>query len=83
MFNTAFNHLTGNTTDYYPPVLHETIHTLNDRIYDTINNGVYRAGFAITQEAYEAAFHSLFDSLDWVEGLLINQRYLAGRPGSG
>jgi putative glutathione S-transferase len=78
MFNTAFNGLTGNTTDYYPEALHETIHSLNDRIYDTINNGVYRAGFATSQPAYEEAFHSLFDSLDWVEGILARQRYLAG-----
>jgi putative glutathione S-transferase len=78
MFNTAFNHLTGDTTDYYPQALHATIDALNDRIYDTINNGVYRAGFATTQPAYEEAFHSLFDSLDWVEGLLGKQRYLAG-----
>jgi putative glutathione S-transferase len=78
MFNTAFNHLTGNTSDYYPEDLRQTIHTLNDRIYGTINNGVYRAGFATTQEAYETAFHSLFDSLDWVEGLLTKQRYLVG-----
>jgi putative glutathione S-transferase len=78
MFNTAFNHLTGNTADYYPQALHATIDALNDRIYDTINNGVYRAGFATTQSAYEEAFHRLFDSLDWVEGLLSKQRYLAG-----
>lgn len=78
MFNTAFNSLTGNETDYYPEVLHQRIHELNDRIYDTINNGVYQAGFASTQQAYEAAFHRLFDSLDWVEGLLTQQRYLAG-----
>ncbi len=78
MFNTAFNALTGNATDYYPEALHETIDALNDRIYDTINNGVYRAGFATTQQAYEKAFHSLFDSLDWVEGLLTQQRYLTG-----
>lgn len=78
MFNSAFNHLTGNTDDYYPEELHEQIHSLNDRVYDTINNGVYRAGFATTQAAYEEAFHALFDSLDWVEGLLLRQRYLAG-----
>jgi putative glutathione S-transferase len=78
MFNTAFDHLTGNTADYYPQALHAIIDALNDRIYDTINNGVYRAGFATTQSAYEDAFHSLFDSLDWVEGLLSKQRYLAG-----
>jgi putative glutathione S-transferase len=78
MFNSAFNHLTGNTVDYYPQALRPTIDSLNTRIYDTINNGVYRAGFATTQAAYEAAFHSLFDSLDWVESLLSKQRYLAG-----
>ncbi|MFT7222662.1 MAG: putative glutathione S-transferase [Cellvibrionaceae bacterium] len=78
MFNTAFNALTGNTNDYYPKALHQTINDFNDRIYDTINNGVYRAGFATAQSAYEEAFHSLFDSLDWVEGLLTRQRYLAG-----
>jgi putative glutathione S-transferase len=78
MFNGAFNHLTANTSDYYPQPLVKTIHSLNDRIYDTINNGVYRAGFATTQQAYEEAFHSLFDSLDWVEGVLSRQRYMAG-----
>lgn len=78
MFNSAFNHLTGNRDDYYPEALREAIHGLNDRIYDTINNGVYRAGFATSQAAYEEAFHALFDSLDWVEGLLSRQSYLAG-----
>lgn len=78
MFNTAFNHLTGNGDDYYPEALHEAIHALNDRTYDNINNGVYRAGFATTQAAYEEAFYKLFDALDWVEGLLSHQRYMAG-----
>ncbi len=78
MFNNAFNELTGNQDDYYPTNLREAIHGLNERIYDTINNGVYRAGFATTQAAYEQAFYALFDSLDWVEGLLSQQRYLAG-----
>lgn len=78
MLNTAFNSLTGNFTDYYPENLQSEIDGLNDRIYDTINNGVYRAGFATTQHAYEEAFHSLFQSLDWVEDLLSRQRYLAG-----
>ena len=78
MFNSAFNHLTGNTADYYPEELHEVIHALNDRIYDSINNGVYRAGFATTQAAYEQAYHQLFDALDWAEELLSGQRYLAG-----
>lgn len=78
MFNSAFNHLTGNTDDYYPEGLRESIDLINERIYDCINNGVYRAGFATTQEAYEDAYHQLFDALDWVEGLLSKQRYLCG-----
>ncbi|PCJ33524.1 MAG: glutathione-dependent reductase [Moraxellaceae bacterium] len=78
MFNSAFNHLTGNADDYNPASLQEVIQPLNDRIYETINNGVYRAGFATTQAAYEKAFLMLFDSLDWVEGILSQQRYLAG-----
>lgn len=78
MFNTAFNSLTGNEHDYYPADLRPRIDDLNDRIYDTINNGVYRAGFATTQTAYEEAFDALFDSLDWLEHLLTQQRYLAG-----
>jgi glutathionyl-hydroquinone reductase len=78
MFNTAFNHLTGNSLDYYPSALQDEIDSLNDRIYDAINNGVYRAGFATTQQAYEEAFYGLFDSLDWVEKKLEQQRYLAG-----
>lgn len=78
MFNSAFNRLTGNTDDYYPKNLHNTIHSLNERIYNTINNGVYRAGFATTQAAYEEAYYALFDSLDWIEDRLSQQRYLAG-----
>ena len=78
IFNTAFNHLTGNTTDYYPEDQRASIDVLNERIYDTINNGVYRAGFATSQGAYEEAFNTLFESLDWVEDLLSKQRYLAG-----
>ena len=78
MFNTPFNHLTGNDTDYYPLALRENIDSVNERVYHTINNGVYRAGFATTQEAYEEAFHALFDSLDWLEARLSKQRYLAG-----
>lgn len=78
MFNSAFNHLTGNEDDYYPAELHAKIDAVNDRVYDSINNGVYRAGFATSQEAYEKAFHQLFDALDWVEELLTAQRYLTG-----
>jgi len=78
MFNNAFDQLTGNNTDYYPEHLRASIDTINSRIYDTINNGVYRAGFATTQTAYEEAFNELFASLDWVEETLSKQRYLAG-----
>ncbi|MBA6379831.1 MULTISPECIES: glutathione S-transferase family protein [unclassified Colwellia] len=76
MFNSAFNELTGNVDDYYPVEQREAIETVNTRIYDTINNGVYKAGFATTQAAYNDAYHSLFDSLDWLDVLLSKQRYL-------
>ncbi len=79
MLNSAFNHLTANTDDYYPKDLHDVIHPLNERIYHAINNGVYRTGFATTNQAYQAAFYELFDALDWVEQLLSQQRYLAGK----
>ena len=78
MFNDGFNHLTENTDDFYPESLQDNIETLNDRIYETVNNGVYRAGFATTQTAYEKAYYVLFDSLDWIEGILSQHRYLAG-----
>ena len=78
MFNTAFNHLTGNTNNYYPEHLRANINAINSRVYDSINNGVYRAGFATTQVAYTEAFHELFESIDWVENILSKQRYLAG-----
>ena len=78
MLNAAFNHLTGNQNDYYPQALREHIDELNERVYTTINNGVYRAGFATTQDAYEEAYYVFFESLDWVEGILSQQRYLAG-----
>jgi len=58
--------------------LKQEIDTVNARVYETINNGVYRAGFATTQEAYETAFSKLFDSQDWVEDMLSKQRYLVG-----
>ena len=78
MFNSAFNELTGNTDDYYPDALREEIETVNNRVYNTINNGVYKAGFATTQEAYNEAYTALFDSLDWLEARLAKQRYLVG-----
>ncbi|MEQ9261248.1 MAG: glutathione S-transferase family protein [Roseovarius sp.] len=78
MFNTAFDGITGNTDDYHPAPLRDTIEDVNARVYDTVNNGVYKAGFATSQEAYDAAVHPLFDSLDWLEARLGTQRYLAG-----
>ncbi|UTH48729.1 glutathione S-transferase family protein [Loktanella salsilacus] len=78
MFNSAFNDLTGNTDDYWPEDLRAAIAPINDRIYNTVNNGVYRSGFATTQEAYDAAVHPLFDSLDWLEDILSRNRYLMG-----
>ncbi len=78
MMNSAFDGLTGNTDDYYPEALRERIDAINARVYDDINNGVYKAGFATRQEAYEEAVGKLFDALDWVEGLLGENAYLAG-----
>ncbi len=78
MFNSAFNDLTGNTADYYPAKLQEEIDTVNDMVYHTINNGVYKAGFATTQDAYEEAVNALFKSLDVLETRLQQQPYLVG-----
>src|SRR5690606_4951152 len=78
MFNAAFNGLTRDRTDYYPEKLRGEIDRINERVYAEINNGVYRAGFATTQDAYEEAFDKLFAALDWVEEILSRQRYLAG-----
>ncbi len=78
MFNGAFDGLTGNTDDYWPAELRDAIEVVNARVYDTVNNGVYKAGFATTQAAYDAAVHPLFDSLDWLEARLSSSRYLMG-----
>ncbi len=78
MFNAAFDALTGNTGDYWPEEMHAEIEELNTRIYDTVNNGVYRAGFATSQDAYDTAVRALFDSLDWLETRLATRRYLMG-----
>ncbi|MDV4168773.1 glutathione S-transferase family protein [Rhodovulum sp. FJ3] len=78
MFNSAFNDLTGNDTDYYPEDLREQIDAINARVYDEVNNGVYKSGFATTQEAYDEAVVTLFDALDWLEGILSENRYLTG-----
>jgi glutathionyl-hydroquinone reductase len=78
MFNSAFDAFTDRDADYYPEVLRPEIDAVNKRVYDTLNNGVYRAGFAASQEAYDRAFDALFDTLDWLEARLAQQRYLVG-----
>jgi len=78
MFNAAFDGLTGNRADFWPEDLREAIEPVNARIYDTLNNGVYRSGFATTQAAYDEAVQPLFDTLDWLEARLGETRYLMG-----
>lgn len=78
MFNSAFNALTGNDEDMYPQALRPVIDPINARVYDDINNGVYKAGFATTQQAYTSAVTTLFEALDWVETILGQSSYLAG-----
>lgn len=78
MFNAAFDGLTGSRLDLYPARLQSEIERINERVYETVNNGVYRAGFATSQQAYEEAFQDLFESLDWLEALLAERRYLCG-----
>jgi len=78
MFNSEFNELTGNHDDYYPKQLKYMIDEWNDFVYPNVNNGVYRCGFATTQEAYEEAFDSLFSALDKIDSHLAAHRYLVG-----
>ena len=78
MLNWAFDDFTPVKTDYYPEELRDEIDSINARIYDTLNNGVYRCGFATTQKAYKKAFTELFACLDDLESRLGNQRYLLG-----
>ncbi len=78
MFNSAFDDVTGNRDDYWPEALRAEIEPINNRIYDTFNNGVYKSGFATTQQAYDAAIGPLFDTLDWLEEHLSSNRYLMG-----
>ena len=78
MFNSAFADYTPEKTDYYPEELRNEIDSINARIYETLNNGVYRCGFATTQKAYETAFTELFDCLDELESRLSKQRFLIG-----
>jgi putative glutathione S-transferase len=80
MFNSAFDGLDDVRTDldFYPEELRGEIDEVNARVYDTVNNGVYKAGFATAQDKYEEAYNALFDSLDWLEERLSDQRYLVG-----
>jgi len=78
MFNTAFDEVGAKPGDFYPETLHADIDALNERIYDTVNNGVYKAGFATTQEAYDEAVAQLFETLDVLEDRLSTRRYLVG-----
>jgi len=78
MFNSAFDGITGNTQDFYPEALRPQIDEINARVYNDINNGVYKSGFSTTQDAYEEAVTALFDGLDWVEDILSRNRYLTG-----
>jgi len=78
MFNSAFDAITGNRADFYPEALRDGIDEVNAEVYDRVNNGVYKAGFATTQAAYEEAVHPLFDTLDRLEERLSRSRYLMG-----
>ncbi len=79
MLNSAFDHLTGNQLDFYPESLRAEIDAINEPIYDNVNNGVYRCGFARSQQAYDQAFDRLFDTLDMLEQRLAKQRYLVSK----
>ena len=78
MFNSAFDGVGAKPGDYYPEAQRAEIDAINERVYDTVNNGVYKAGFATSQEAYEEALVPLFESLDWLEDRLASRRYLMG-----
>lgn len=78
MFNAAFDGIGAKLGDYYPEALRAEIDGLNERIYATVNNGVYKSGFATTQAAYEEAVTPLFETLDWLEERLATRRFLTG-----
>ncbi len=78
MFNSAFDAVGARPGDYYPADLRVEIDRLNERIYGTVNDGVYKAGFATSQQAYEDAVGPLFETLDWLDARLARQRYLCG-----
>jgi len=78
MFNTAFDNVGAKAGDFYPKELRTEIDIINNRVYETLNNGVYKCGFATTQEAYEEAIEPLFATLEWLENRLSSKRYLTG-----
>ena len=78
MFNSAFDGLGARAGDYYPQALRAEIDVVNARIYDSLNNGVYKTGFAASQCAYEQSVAAVFDTLDWLEARLERRRYLLG-----
>jgi glutathionyl-hydroquinone reductase len=78
MFNSAFDDITGEHTDYYPAARRPEIDGINKRVYETLNNGVYRCGLATKQQVYEQSVAELFDTLDWLETRLGKNRYLLG-----
>ncbi len=78
MFNSAFDGVGAQPGDYYPEPLRNEIDAVNERVYHTVNNGVYKSGFATSQDAYEEAVYRLFETLDWLEERLSKNRYLMG-----
>jgi putative glutathione S-transferase len=78
MFNAAFDQVGATGPDYYPKPLRPEIDAVNEQVFEHVNNGVYKAGFARSQEAYDEAVGALFDTLDQLEERLAGQRYLAG-----
>ena len=76
MLNSAFDDYGNSEVNFYPQSLREEIDAINDVVYENVNNGVYRAGFATTQSAYDEAFNQLFDTMDELEEMLSKQRYL-------
>ena len=78
MLNNAFNSIGANLEDFYPRELQQEIDEINTRVYETLNNGVYKSGFATTQQAYEEAIGPLFATLDWLDERLSNHRFLMG-----
>jgi putative glutathione S-transferase len=78
MLSSEFDAFTDSDLDLYPEDLRDEIDAVNARVYETVNNGVYRTGFATTQEAYEEAWTALFETMDWLEERLAERRYLLG-----